>query len=382
MPRTMSHPLRSAAVLALALACAGCGHVIRGQFAPNHTGPRYDFRRPGCQPGPRPEEPGGDDVLVRYLGASGLYLEWRGTSLLMGPFFSNRGFLTVHFGRLRTDAAAVQRGLHGMQLAEVRAILVGHAHYDHLGDVPDVARDYSPHARIYVNQSGFNALQGFPDLQGRIVSLEGPEREDWIRLTDGDGRRLPIRFRAVASEHAPQLWRFHWGAGEIPEAWEGDWGSRRTRALRGGKAFAFVIDLLEGDPAETVRFRIYYQDAAAPAGIGHPAFETPDAHPYDLAVLCMPSFRFVESHPESILGRLQPKHVLVTHYEDFFRRPDKPLRFVFPMPNRWANEFLTRVDSTLSGPFAGPESFVCGPSSRVSTMPLPGEWLQFRAPTR
>jgi len=373
--------LRSAAVLMLALACTGCGHVIRGEFAPNHPGKVYDFRHPGCSPAPRPPEPGGDEVLLRYLGAGGLYLEWRGAALLTGPFFSNRNPFIVQFGRLRTDARAVQRGFDGMQLGEVRAILVGHAHYDHLGDVPDVAREYSPQARIYVNQSGANALKGFPVLEGRVVSLQG-ERADWFRLTDGDGRLLPIRFRAVESAHAPQLWRYHWGAGEIEEEWTEEWGSRKTRALHEGKTFAFVIDLLEGDAAETVRFRIYYQDAAAPAGVGQPAFEAPDAHPYDLAVLCMASFRFVKDHPQSILGRLHPSHVLVTHYEDFFRGPDKPLRFVFPMSSRWANDFLTRVDDTLSGPLAGPQGSICGPSSQAATMPLPGEWLQFQASPR
>lgn len=372
----MIRPLHPAALL-LALVGAGCGHMVSSELAPNHAGRDFNLRRPGCLPAERLQEPGGDEALIRYLGAGGLYLEWRGASLLTGPFFSHRGHLRVQFGRLHTDAEAVRQGLDGMRLGDVRAILVGHSHYDHLADVPVVARDYSPHARIYVNASGTNALKTFPALEGRVVSLEGPEGKDWIRILDDDGRPLPIRFRAVESEHAPQLWRYRWGAGEIEEAWEGEWGSRRTRALHGGKTFAFVIDLLDTDPAETVLFRIYYQDSAAPEGVGHPSFETSDSHPYDLAVLCMASFRFVKNHPESILGRLQARHVLVTHYEDFFRRSGKPLRFVFPMPSRWANDFLTRVKSTLREPFEPPEGFVCGPSSEASTLPLPGEWLHF-----
>jgi hypothetical protein len=99
---------------------------------------------------------------------------------------------------------------------------------------------------------------------------------------------------------------------------------------------------------------------------------------YDLAVLCMASFRYVKNHPGGILGNLHPRHVLVTHYEDFFRDPQKPLRFVPLLTDRLANEFLGRVRTALAGTqTAGPVDSVCGPSSIAATMPLPGEWLRF-----
>jgi hypothetical protein len=142
-----------------------------------------------------------------------------------------------------------------------------------------------------------------------------------------------------------------------------------------GRPFAFVIDLL--GPNDKVRFRIYYQDAASPEDRGYP--EIGDGVGYDLAVLCMASFRYVKNHPGGILGNLQPRHVLVTHYEDFFRDPQKPLRFVPLLTDRLANEFLVRVRTSLAGiDTVKPADPVCGPSSATATMPLPGEWIRFQ----
>lgn len=364
------------ALTLLCLTCAACGHVIRGEFAPNHFGREVDFRDPGCEAARRPAATEPDDVLVRYLGAGGLYLEWQGVSVLTSPFFSNPGRLRMPFGRLSANRVRIDGGLKGMDLKDVRAILVGHSHYDHLADVPAVAESFCPTARVYVNRTGANMLAGLGPLKGRVACLEDPEQKEWIYLRGEDRRDLPIRFRAVETEHAPLFWHFPWSPGEVEKAWDKGWDGRRFRQLRVGRPYAFVIDLLDPKDSGQVRFRIYYQDAASAEDKGYPNLG--DKPEYDLAVLCMASFRYVKNHPGGILGNLHPKHVLVTHYEDFFRDPQKPLRFVPLLTDRLANEFLGRVRKSLAGTqTAGPVDRVCGPSSAAATMPLPGEWLRF-----
>jgi hypothetical protein len=360
-----------------AVLLAGCGHVVQPDLAPNWNG--FDFKKPPCPPSPQPE-PTADQAAVRYLGAGGLYVEWQGTALLLSPFFSNPGVLRAQFGRLSSDAEAVRRGLGAMDLSRVRAIAAGHSHYDHLADLPGVAETYAPAARIYVNQAGFNALAPLPPLAGRVVSLEGEEGRDWIWLRDADENRMPIRFRKVESEHAPQFFHYRYAAGPIDPAWTEDWQHRHLRDLHAGTTFAFVIDLMSQD-LETVRFRMYYQDAANPEGKGLPSFEGMGEHGFDLAVLCMASYQFVRHHPESIIGGLHPRHVLVTHYEDFFRDTRKPVRFVFPLSNGAADRFLRRLNHSMAGPdLQAPDGIVCGPSTPGWTMPMPGEWLRFRVP--
>ena len=361
--------MRRAAVPFLVLALAGCGHSIRGEFAPNHSGPRYDFAKRSCDPAARPPGSGPDEVFLRYLGAGGLYLEWRGTPILLGPFFSNPSFPKAFFGKLSANEGRIRYGLDGMDLAGVEAIFVGHAHYDHLADVPFIVENLAPRAKVYVNRTGANMLHKVKAVQDKVEPLED----------NPDIQVGTIRVRPVESEHAPLFWHIHWARGPVDDPWDEDWTRHGFRQLKAGTPFAFVIDLL--DHLGAVRYRIYYQDSATPEGKGVPGFkETPE---YDLAILCMASFKYVTNHPGGILSELKPRHVLVTHYENFSRDPQKSLRFVPLLSNGAANKFLGLVRNGMDESKAlEPTDKVCGPSSRISTMPLPGEWLRFRASPR
>ncbi|MFL6232172.1 MAG: MBL fold metallo-hydrolase, partial [Thermoanaerobaculia bacterium] len=353
---------------------AGCGHVIRPELAPNHG--RFNFSDPPCRLSPKPEL-GPGDVGLRYLGAGGLYIEWQGSALLMSPFFSNPGILQVPLGHLVPDAHAVREGLGGMDLSRVRAIAAGHSHYDHLGDLPLVATDYVPCVPLYVNRTGANALAATA-VRDRTRILE--DQPDWIYLKDERGNDLPIRFRKVPSKHAPHVWGILLASGQIHKPWTPPWEKHHLLCLKTGNTYAFVIELLSPADRRTL-FRIYYQDAANPKGVGAPPGPRES---YDLAVLCMASYIFVRDHPGSILGALKPRHVLVTHYEDFFRDRAYPVRFVFPLTDFLANRFLRRTRAALQGVAArGPENprQVCGPSTSEWTMPMPGEWVRFRVGT-
>ena len=376
---------RRCALALVVLLAWGCGHAI-GPGLEFEPGPRFDFRRPpecaGAAAGDESVAP--HEVVVRYLGAGGLFVGWRGHGLLTSPFFSNPGLLRVGLRRMRSDEDAVDGGLRGVPVGSVGAILAGHSHYDHLGDLPAVARLASG-AALYVNRSGANALAGHdPALAPRLRPLDGFAGE-WIQLRDARGAALPFRVMPVRSSHAPHVFSLTlWGGETLPG--EKGWDRRRYGALKAGQPFAFVLDLLEdGAQDARVRFRIYVQDAASQAPLGVPPERAAGDPPYDLAVLCMASTQWVNGHPEELLGAIAPRHVLVTHYENFMR-PWGPRRGFVPLLTRAvANGFLRRAAVALEAggvPPAPPSSRPCGPSSPRWTMPLTGEWLVFRADTR
>ncbi len=316
---------------------------------------------------------------MRYLGAGGLYVGWRGEAVLTGPFFSNPGVLRVGLGTMRIDEAAIRDGLAALPLARVGAILAGHSHYDHVGDLPVVA-GLAPRAALAVNRSGVKALAAYPELAGRVRELEGIAGLA-TQLVDAEGRALPFRLLALPSHHAPHVFRFKLWTGET-ESSARPWTERRYGALKEGQTFAFVLDLLgpeeEGSP---VRFRIYVQDAAAAEPLGWPPVPGGDDPPFDLAVVCVASAHWVEPYPQGLLARTKPGHVLAIHAENFFR-PWGPKRGFVPLLSRGQVErFLRRADETLAvAGVAGspPVGEVCGPSSARWTMPLTGEWLVFR----
>jgi hypothetical protein len=222
-------------------------------------------------------------------------------------------------------------------------------------------------------------LAAYPSLLARAKSVE-PHEGEWIPISSA------IRVMPVLSEHAPQLCRWNhfpctYAPGEVPEEFTAEWPRQRMRSLRGGNTFAYVIDLL-GANGE-VRFRIYYNDSAAGPRVGIPPESIKAEHRnYDLAILCMASYDHVAEYPETILGALQPRHVLVSHYDDFFRKQEGSWTFPPLLTNRKANRFMKRMRDALHhfptepGPPATP---VCGPMTAQWSMPVP-QWPLYFVP--
>lgn len=370
------------------LAAAACGHSIGPGLAANHPD-GFDFLRSPCAVGTAPaaaavpwrvtESPSGEEVTVRYLGAGGLYVGWRGEAILTGPFFSNPGVVEVGLRPIRMRWGTIREALAGVPMARVGAILAGHSHYDHVGDLPVVAGHLAPWTRVYVNRSGANALAAYPRLRERVVTLDEHEGE-WLHLTAASGRPLPFRVRAVPSEHAPHFDGVTLWAGET-EASAKPWRRRRYGSLQAGRTYAFVIDLLESAAEEApVRYRIHYQDSAsrAPAGIPPPVLRE---RPYDLAVTVLASAHLVKPYPRDLLQAIRPRHVLVIHYEDFFRPWEHRRGFVPLLTRGRAEAFLSRVATALEAggqELSGPVDTVCGPSTEGWTVPLVEEWTVFR----
>lgn len=388
-----------AALLALgpAVVALGCGHSIGPGIAANHP-EGFDFLRPPplpeCElPAPPAAAPpwraveddpapagAADEVTVRYLGAGGLYVGWRGEAILTGPFFSNPGLLEVGLRPMRFRWGAVREGLAGVPMARVGAILAGHSHYDHVGDLPVVAGHLAPWTRLYVNASGANALAPYPRLRERVTVLESHEGE-WLRLTDAAGRPLPFRVRTVPSKHAPHFDGITlWASRETREL-DRPWRHHRYGELKAGRTYALVIDLLDSAAEGAApRYRIYYQDSASKAPAGVPPGELRE-RPYDLAVVVMASAHLVKPYPDDLLREIRPRHALVIHYEDFFSPWERWRGFVPLLTRGRAEAFLRRVGRALEAggqTLAGPVGNACGPSTDGWTMPRVEEWIAFR----
>lgn len=206
-----------------------------------------------------------------------------------------------------------------------------------------------------------HTLAGFTDLDraGRLVALNdsmGDHRRPgaWIEVAGGR-----IRFMALRSSHAPHFLGQTFYQGSRDRDFPGEPGLA-TEWLE-GQTMAFLVDLLDEEGA--VAFRIYYQDSAsqAPAGLV-PDLASEDARRVDVAILCPPSFDNVERYPEAILGNIRPRHVLLGHWEDFFRSRARPLRVV---PFTDLQEFIDRMIPAL-------------PRDASWTLPEPGTTVRFR----
>ena len=131
------------------------------------------------------EEPSpGSPLEIRYLGSGG-HLIRRGSSAIMtAPFFSNPGLLRVGVGSISPDSARIDAAVEkiiesGGRFDDVQAILVGHAHYDHLMDVPRVWREYTPNAKIFGSLTAKHILRGFDVPDDQIEALNSNAASRW-----------------------------------------------------------------------------------------------------------------------------------------------------------------------------------------------------------
>jgi hypothetical protein len=339
------------ALLALLLAAA-CGAVLVRAPSAAHAA---DACGGACA------EPA-DSVEVTYLGVGGWLIRRGGDAVMTAPFFSTPRLAAVGLGLpIHADTARIDERMRALvpDPSAVRALLVGHSHYDHLMDVPYVARRYLPGVPVYGNAAMPRLLAGDP-VHPRLVSAEegaGSHRAPgrWVYPHPDS----TLRFMALRSGHAPHAL----GVKVFRRSQAGERGALPSNAWEWaeGEVLAYVVDFLDR-PAGRVLFRVHFQDAASEAPLGFPPPLPPaESAPWDLAIVCAGSFREARGYPAGIVGALRPRQVLVGHWEDFFRPQTQALRLI---PRGDTVELLRRVDGAL-------------PPGGRRAVPRPGDTFRF-----
>lgn len=267
---------------------------------------------------------GAEAVRLTYLGVGGWIFRRGADVVVAAPLFSNPSFVRTGLAGIRSDSAAVDAGMAPYDVSGAAAILVGHAHYDHLMDVPRVARRHAPGAAILGSRVARNTLGTWSGVAERVVEVDSlaADVDDpgaWIALTP-TLRVLPLR-----SHHAPHFdgYTLYQGTTDRPLAVEP--GS--AREWLDGPTYAFLVDFLDG--AGGVAFRIYYQDAVAAPPRGFAPAALMAERPVDVAILVPATFDQVDWHPEAFVQNLSPRWVLLGHWENFFVPPSSPPRSIF-----------------------------------------------------
>ena len=360
-----------AALASALILAAGCGpeRIIRHQIVSTP-------HAVGCVPAdcgdPR------DQVSVTYLGISGMLVEHRGHALLTAPFFTNPPLLDWRPGLLRwligrpiaPDTAVIERLL-PRSADRASVILVGHGHYDHLLDIPYIATHRTKSAIIFGGPSIRHMLMGNPTLRSdarRLVAIPRESAGDSTR--DGAWFYSPdsaFRFMALVAGHAPTVkienWRYLFADGTVPA--DMDTLPKMAAEWKLGEPYAYLIDVLSDSPRRTV-FRIYFEDAPSEPPLGFPSARILATGTVDLAILCAATSSNVKATPDSLLKLLNPRGVMVTHWESFFRPATRPPR-------------LSRAtDMHL---FVGSLRRSLQPRTGW-VMPLPGQTVRFRTTDR
>jgi L-ascorbate metabolism protein UlaG (beta-lactamase superfamily) len=303
--------------------------------------------------------PDREKVEVRYLGSGGIYLRWRDDAILVGPSFSNPNPVRAQLLRAKPNEERIRKAFEHIEHHRVRAIFAGHSHYDHIADIPTIARLYMPEVPIHVNAMGMRALAG-----------EGLNVHE-LAVGNAPIDAGSIRVRAVISGHAPQIckWRRFpcvYAGREIGANWTTPLTKHRLVRMHGGQPLALVIELLNGDnKGDKEPYRIYYNDSSPDSPLGQTTGR------FDLAILTIAQWNWARDYPRDLLSVLRPRHVVISHWDNFFTEATQTSRAIPLLTTKKVNGFTDIVDTYVTTTDAGPVSQVCGKKSEKWTMPAP-----------
>lgn len=227
-----------------------------------------------------------DTVLtLRYLGVAGWELSTSSHRLWVDPYFTRLPLWTMLFGRAIPDRQNISRYIP----PAMDGILISHAHYDHLMDVPEVARLTG--ARVYTSPQGC-----------ALLGVLGVPVEQCTPLAPGG--RLQVGSFTVEVYRTPHRVIF----GRVPYQAPLRMGLKpplRARDYRMDEQYSFLI--------QVGGLRVLIA-----SGI--------DDEPPVAADVLMVGADASWEQLARILNATRPRIVLPNHWDDMFRPLNKPIR--------------------------------------------------------
>ncbi|WP_411079426.1 MBL fold metallo-hydrolase [Streptomyces sp. cmx-18-6] len=240
-------------------------------------------------------------VSFRWLGTSGWRIDAAGRTVLFDPYITRFGTGLFDGGgfkpgtRLRSDPDLVRK-----HVGRPEIVLVSHSHWDHIADVPHIAK--STGARVVGTETTFHLLVAFGVDPAQISVVKGGEVLDFNGIT----------VQVVSSLHSRNERRSYFAPGTLnaPPA-----TPPRT-----------ISDLPEGD---TLAFQVTAGDGPAAFLMGASDFSEQAVQGLspDLAMIAVPSttatFRYV---PRLLHALDRPGVVVPVHWDNFERPLSEPPR--------------------------------------------------------
>lgn len=238
------------------------------------------------------------DLEIEWLGVSGYRLTYEGHTVFVDPYLSRAPLRSLLLRRpALPDPAALDRFLHAP--GQVAGVLVGHTHFDHAVDAPAIARRFGCPAYGSTSLERLMALHG---LAERTVVVE-PYRAYELG---------PFEVSFTPSAHSKLLLGL-----AVP--FDGPLSCEQLDRLSPG---AYRCGRVWGITIAVAGVRLYHQGSA---DLIDDAVRERDV---DVFLAGVAGRGFTRDYWKRILPLLDPRVVVPTHYDDFFRPLGAPLGLV------------------------------------------------------
>jgi L-ascorbate metabolism protein UlaG (beta-lactamase superfamily) len=235
---------------------------------------------------------------IEWLGVSGYRISCEGTTLFIDPYLSRVPLSSLLLRRpTLPDPAALERFVHAP--GEVMGVLVGHTHFDHAVDAPAIARRFG--CKAYGSDS-LVTLMGLHGLAEQTVEVE-PYRTYELG---------PFEVSFTPSVHSKLLLGL-----AVP--YDGDLTCEHLDGLSPG---AYRCGQVWGISIRVGGAQLYHQgsanlvdDAVREKGV-------------DVFLAGVAGRSFTSGYWKRILPLLEPRTVVPTHYDNFFRPLGQEMEFV------------------------------------------------------
>jgi L-ascorbate metabolism protein UlaG (beta-lactamase superfamily) len=242
------------------------------------------------------ELPAGLDM--EWLGVSGYRITYEGRTLFIDPYLSRVPFRDLVLRRpTLPDPAALDRYAHAP--GEVVGVLVGHTHFDHAVDAPAIARRFGCSA---YGSDSLVTLMGLHGIADRSVEVE-PYRTYELG---------PFEVSFTPSVHSKLLLGL-----AVP--YDGELSCEHLDGLSPG---AYRCGQVWGISIEVAGIRFYHQGSA---NLIDDAIREREV---DVFLAGVAGRSFTRDYWKRILPRLNPRTVVPTHYDNFFRPLGREMEFV------------------------------------------------------
>jgi L-ascorbate metabolism protein UlaG (beta-lactamase superfamily) len=257
---------------------------------------------------------------LEWLGVSGYRMSYEGRSLFIDPYVSRVPLSAVIRGRPAVpDHALIDRFIASEPGRDVVGVLVGHTHFDHAVDAPAIC------ARFGCRAYGSASLVRLMALHG--LAEEAVEVEPYKAYELG-----PFTVSFTPSLHSKLVLGL-----AVPFD-----GELTCDHLDGLSPSAYRCGPVWGIRIDVAGVSFYHQ------GSTNLIDDAITAHEIDFFLAGVAGRGFTTDYWKRILRRLQPRTVVPTHYDDFFRPLSEPMGFTL-------NVNLARVPgeiAAVSGDFA------------------------------